>query len=60
MTNGDDYRMKSDEELAELIMCPFEGEKGYPFPNCFENSESCYQCTLRFLKKEKDGGEKNA
>ena len=45
-TNGDRYRAMSDEELAVLIMCPYEDY------GCVKAGAECVACTLEYLKSE--------
>lgn len=45
-TNGDRYRAMSDEELAVLIMCPYEDY------GCVKAGAECVACTLEYLRSE--------
>jgi hypothetical protein len=45
-TNGDRYRAMSDEELAVLIMCPYED------CGCVKAGAECVACTLEYLRSE--------
>lgn len=45
MTNADHIRAMSDEELASVIMCPYDVE-----PNLCYSRKSCYACSLDWLK----------
>lgn len=47
-TNGDRYRAMSDEELAVLIMCPYEDY------GCVKAGAECVACTLEYLKSESE------
>lgn len=47
-TNGDRYRAMSDEELAVLIMCPYEDY------GCVKSGAECVACTLEYLKSESE------
>lgn len=44
-TNADRIRSLSDEELAKVIMCPYDRDKR----DC---KESCWECCLKWLKSE--------
>ena len=50
MTNADRIRAMSDEELASVIMCPyqFDGEL-----DCKEHN--CFQCSLKWLQQPAEG-----
>ena len=45
-TNGDRYRDMSDEELAAVLMCPYEDY------GCVKAGAECVACTLEYLKSE--------
>lgn len=45
-TNADYIRNMSDEELAELIPCPYGG--------CDDDYRSCIDCKLDWLKAERE------
>lgn len=45
MTNGDKIRNMSDEELAEIILCPFRGSI------CLWE-KNCKECCLWWLKEQ--------
>ena len=45
MTNADHIRAMSDEELASVIMCPYDVE-----PDLCYSRKSCYACSLDWLK----------
>ena len=49
-TNADRIRAMSDEELASVIMCPyqFDGEL-----DCKEHN--CFQCSLKWLQQPAEG-----
>lgn len=47
-TNGDRYRAMSDEELAVLIMCPYEDY------GCVKAGAECVACTLEYLRSESE------
>lgn len=47
MTNGDKIRKMSDDELAEIIMCPHEIERGM----C-NDEMSCPECCNEWLAEE--------
>ena len=46
-TNGDKYRSMTDEELAALIMCPYDSDPDL----CYEPAGSCYRGCLEYLKE---------
>ena len=43
-TNADRIRAMSDEELAGIVMCPYNG--------CNSERGDCYQCSLEWLQSE--------
>ena len=45
-TNADHIRSMSDEELASVIMCPYDVE-----PDLCYSRKSCYACSLDWLKQ---------
>lgn len=49
MTNGDRIRKMSNSELAEIIMCPYEIERGM----C-NDEMSCLECCDEWLAKESE------
>lgn len=54
-TNADNLRAMSDEELAEIVMCPYDG--------CTRGDGSdggCYQCSLDWLQSPAEGGDHDA
>ena len=54
MTNGDYIRQMPDEELEKILLCPYEADRKFPFPECFEDNSACTQCVIDFLKKERE------
>lgn len=62
-TNGDRIRSMTDEELAYVLMCPYDtaGEPEEIMP-CVRDRKGpdfispirCYQCTMEWLKKRSD------
>lgn len=46
MTNGDRIRAMSDEELADIICCPIDGDTGL----CL-GIYDCLACCLKWLKQ---------
>lgn len=44
-SNADHIRAMSDEELASVIMCPYDVE-----PDLCYSRKSCYACSLDWLK----------
>ena len=46
MTNAQHIRSMSDEELASVIMCPYDVE-----PDLCYSRKSCYACSLEWLKQ---------
>jgi hypothetical protein len=49
MTNADKIRAMTDEELAEVIMCP---KAFYERMDCMEgSSRKCEECCLEWLKQ---------
>lgn len=61
MTNGDKIRTMSDDELAFVIMCPYDtaGEPVNIMPCVKHNgtqelvdSKFCHACCVEYLKKE--------
>lgn len=55
MTNADRIRSMSDEELAEWIIIPKATLK-YCQPYQTECDKNCYNCRLKWLKKEVGDG----
>lgn len=52
MTNGDRIRRMSNEELAVIVMCPYETDPDM----CICNTEmGCLECCRRWLEEEADG-----
>lgn len=52
MTNGDRIRAMTDRELAEIIMCPYDGEKDCTqLRRVFGDEYSCQRCCERWLKQ---------
>lgn len=45
-TNADHIRSMSDEELASVIMCPYDVE-----PDLCCSRKSCYACSLEWLQQ---------
>lgn len=45
MTNADRIRSMTDEELAKVIMCPYERD----YRDC---KEGCWECCFKWLKSE--------
>lgn len=45
LSNADHIRAMSDEELASVIMCPYDVE-----PDLCYSRKSCYACSLDWLK----------
>ena len=45
-SNGDRYRAMTDEELAVVIMCPYEDY------GCVKAGAECVACTLEYLRSE--------
>lgn len=51
ITNADRIRKMTDEELAQIIMCPYENMSG----ECMcekDTRTNCTQCCLEWLRKE--------
>lgn len=46
MTNGEHIRSMSDEELAEIIMCPYDTD-----PSVCNYKGVCLDCCLEWLKQ---------
>lgn len=46
-TNADRIRSMTDEELAELIMCPYNSDGEI----CEASKDNCMQCCLRWLRQ---------
>ena len=59
MTNADKIRNMTDEELAMIIMCPYD-TAGKEIMPCILDGEDpefmpqgrCFECTTKWLKKE--------
>lgn len=57
MTNGDKIRNMTNEELAAVILCPYDtaGEPLNVMP-CINDGEmepkECHACTVRYLERE--------
>ena len=51
MTNADNIRNMSDEELAEFISCPYMKEQ---YDECIHGWQSydCIKCVLEWLQSE--------
>lgn len=45
-TNADHIRSMSDEDLASVIMCPYDVE-----PDLCYSRKSCYACSLEWLQQ---------
>jgi hypothetical protein len=57
LTNADHIRAMTDEELAEIIMCPHDMNT-WPF-TCVKKprgAKNCTMCVLDWLKQPYDGG----
>ena len=63
MTNGDKIRAMRDEELATIIMCPYDtaGEPADIMPCIKDDSVqelvapgACRACTIKWLQREVD------
>ena len=54
ITNADRIRNMSDEELAVIIMCPYDGTKE---GDCFMEGRNCIQCCVEWLQAEVKEGE---
>lgn len=54
MTNADRIRNMTDEELAIIIMCPYDGTKN---ADCFMEGRNCIQCCMEWLQAEVEEGE---
>lgn len=53
MTNGDRIRKMSNEELAEVIMCPHDIEPGMcNTQECEKGCWECVRCCKEWLEKE--------
>ena len=50
MTNGERIRGMSDEELAEIIMCPYDTD-----PSVCNYKGVCLDCCLEWLKQPVEG-----
>lgn len=54
-TNADRIRNMTDEELAIIIMCPYDGTKE---GDCFMEERNCIQCCKEWLQAEvKEGAD---
>lgn len=54
ITNADRIRQMTDEELAQIIMCPYENMSG----ECMcekDTRTNCIQCCLEWLRKKVEG-----
>lgn len=51
-TNADRIRNMTVEELAFIIMCPYDGTKE---GDCFMEGRNCIQCCKKWLQAEVDG-----
>ena len=51
MTNGDKIRKMTDEEMAEIIMCPYDDPKEL-LKNCGIFKKKCQKCTATWLRAE--------
>lgn len=50
VTNGEEIRNMTDEELAHILMCPYESDAGF-IGDCENNEKSdCIECTKRWLQ----------
>lgn len=60
MTNADKIRAMSDEDLALVIMCPYDtvGDESRIMPCILSapRSKDCYKCTLEWLRREHGEG----
>lgn len=55
ITNADRIRNMTDEELAIVIMCPYDGTKN---ADCFMEGRNCIQCCMEWLQADvKEGAE---
>lgn len=61
MTNGDRIRSMTDEELLDVILCPYDtaGEPGDIMPCIqegniqeFVTQKECHTCMMEWLKRE--------
>lgn len=58
MTNRERINQMTDEELSEVIMCPFEFDDGFR-KRCerYGNTKNrCTECCTEYLKQEADNG----
>lgn len=46
-TNADTIRAMTDEELVDVILCPYDTDRDY----C-GNHKSCYNCCMEWLRAE--------
>ena len=55
-TNADKIRAMSDDELAKMIICPYNSS-GYrnPPPCSLSKGKDCNECIKEWLKKEAEG-----
>lgn len=49
-TNGGRVRAMNDEELATVIMCPYDGE-AESCRQAFPDMETCVECCVKWLRK---------
>nr|WP_308743227.1 hypothetical protein [uncultured Anaerocolumna sp.] len=55
MNNADKIRNMSDDELALMLMCPFEYDLNFKKACNGNMNNNCYECTKRWLKENCDG-----
>lgn len=51
MTNADKIRQMTDEELAAIIMCPYDSD-GENCKDVMEGFENCVKCTPEWLREK--------
>lgn len=51
MTNADHIRQMTDEELMDVLMCPYLWESGLR-KECCEDDDACAKCFLNWLHQE--------
>ena len=47
MTNADRIRAMSDEELAKVVMCPYDADPDL----CTRPGGQCFECSLQWLRQ---------
>ena len=52
MTNGDKIRQMTDEELSEIIMCPYD-DPAEMLKNCEIFKKRCQKCIAVWLRAER-------